>query len=80
MTYIRVTGNSKDKAILNSNCSVVLLTQVNEGGGGGIDIIYLHDLPLSRFCNTQRNFSIVNQNFLHLYKHRNSIITMNYES
>ena len=31
VTYIRVTGNSKDIPILNSNCSVVLLTQVNEG-------------------------------------------------
>ena len=31
MTYIRVTGNSKYIPILNSNCSVVLLTQVNEG-------------------------------------------------
>ena len=31
VTYIRVTGNSKEIPILNSNCSVVLLTQVNEG-------------------------------------------------
>ena len=29
--YIRVTGNSKEIPILNSDCSVVLLTQVNEG-------------------------------------------------
>ena len=31
MTYIRVTGNSKEIPILNSNSSVGLLTQVNEG-------------------------------------------------
>ena len=31
VTYIRVTGNSKEIPILNSNCSVVRLTQVNEG-------------------------------------------------
>ena len=31
VTYIRVTGNSKEMLILNSNCSVVRLTQVNEG-------------------------------------------------
>ena len=67
VTYIRVTGNSKEIPVLNSNSSVGLLTQVNEGGGGGggggVFIIYQHDLPLLLFWNTQRNFSIVYQNF-----------------
>ena len=40
-----------------------VLSYIQFYGPGGIDIIYLHDLPLSRFCNTQRNFSIVYQNF-----------------
>ena len=31
VTYIRVTGNSKEIPILKSNSSVGLLTQVNEG-------------------------------------------------
>ena len=60
VTYIRVTGNSKEIPILNSNCSVVLLTQVIEGES--ISFIYTIRL-FSRFCNTQRNFSIVYQNF-----------------
>ena len=48
----------------NTNTQLKLLCRASyTGKWGGIDIIYLHDLPLSRFCNTQRNFSIVNQNF-----------------
>ena len=39
VTYIRVTGNSKEIPILNSNCSVVRLTQVNEGES--ISFIYM---------------------------------------
>ena len=48
----------------NTNTQLKLLCRASyTGKWGGTDIIYLHDLPLSRFCNTQRNFSIVNQNF-----------------
>ena len=48
----------------NTNTELKLLCRASyTGKWGGIDIIYLHDLPLSRFGNTQRNFSIVNQNF-----------------
>ena len=47
-----------------TNTQLKLLCRASyTGKKGGIDIIYLHDLPLSRLCNTQRNFSIVNQNF-----------------
>ena len=48
----------------NTNTQLKLLCRASYTGKlGGIDIIYLHDLPLSRFCNTQRNFSIVYLNF-----------------
>ena len=48
----------------NTNTQLKLLCRASyTGKWGGIDIIYLHDLPLSRVCNTQRNFSIVYQNF-----------------
>ena len=48
----------------NTNTQLKLLCRASyTGKRGGIDIIYLHDLPLSRFCNTQRNFSNINQNF-----------------
>ena len=74
--FIRVTGQSNVIPILNSNNSVGHLTQVNEVN----QYHYLHALRLWRFWNTQRNFSIVYQNVLHLYQHKNSINTMINES
>ena len=48
----------------NTNTQLKLLCRASyTGKWGGIDIIYLHDSPLWRFRNTQRNFSIVYQNF-----------------
>ena len=69
VTYIRVTGNSKEIPILNSNCSVVRLTQVNEGES--ISFIYticlyhgfaIHSvisLLLTKTFNTFTNTEIV---------------------
>ena len=69
MTYIRVTGNSKEIPILNSNCSVVLLTQVNEGESisfiytirlyGGIAIHSVISLLFTKTFNTFTNTKIV---------------------
>ena len=69
MTYIRVTGNSKEKPILNSNCSVVGLTQVNEGESisfiymiclyNGFAIHSVISLLLTKTFNTFTNTEIV---------------------
>ena len=47
VTYIIVTRNTNEMPILNSNSFVRYLTQINEDKK--INIIYLHDLLLSRF-------------------------------
>ena len=69
VSYIRVTGNSKEIPILNSNCSVVLLTQVNEGESisfiytirlyGGFAIHSVISLLSTKTFNTFTNTEIV---------------------
>ena len=69
VTYIRVLGNSKEIPILNSNCSVVLLTQVNEGESisfiytirlyGGFAIHSVISLLFTKTFNTFTNTEIV---------------------
>ena len=69
VTYIRMTGNSKEIPILNSNCSVVLLTLVNEGESisfiytirlyGGFAIHSVISLLFTKTFNTFTNTEIV---------------------
>ena len=60
--YIRVTGNFNEILILIRS-SVVIASYTCKLGE--IDMVYLHDMFLSPFWNTQCNFMIVYQNFQH---------------
>ena len=76
VTYIRVTGNSKEIPILNSNCSVVRLTQVNEGES----ISFIYTICLYHGFAIHRVISLLLTKSFNTFTNRNSIITVNYES